>query len=302
MQELTLSASKIIMMTDCFGKYYFRYIKGLKKENIYPGTLFGKAIHKIAEEALKLKLSEDDNTIYERFKNRFDEYYLKMKVEETKSGDRTFCETRDYDEQTYIQSSNKIANTFLKFILKYFNTYWIKSIHNEKQVEGEYDLLKIEGVKLKLNGFVDLMIEGEDGYDIYDFKTTKHSSKFYCIEWDKDIQSLIYLYLLNKEYNKLGNSFSYIVLNQDEKVLFSQTKIINGSYEKMEDRFHNLTSMLTNCVYLHMNGTQDDYKPEQQKCNWCKDKKYCNRSPFKYKRIPKDVKQMLDEKEIKFDV
>jgi hypothetical protein len=125
----------------------------------------------------------------------------------------------------------------------------------------------------------------EDTYKIIDFKTTKDSNKFYFVDWIVDTQSLMYIYYALQLYEKLPESFSYMVFNHEQKTLFFKETFL----EKKKNMFKGLTYQLEDVRDYTLNPNLSLANPAQQKCYWCEYKEECDK---KYKT---SLKSMLEK-------
>ena len=113
---ISISASKIkLAFEDCYGKYYFRYIKKIKTEEIvWPGTVLGEIIHKYIENSIDaintgIDLIDFKETI--NFEKTFSEYLANYK-----KNNKLFKYSRDTNKKDFIVKGQKYSELFVKFI------------------------------------------------------------------------------------------------------------------------------------------------------------------------------------------
>lgn len=292
-EKIRFSASKMgLLLNDCFGKYYYKYVLKLPVgEVIWPGTVLGLLNHKFLEIAIKLRKKKWDNKqILELFRGKFEKIFYKIILRE-KNRNRIFRQSRDYsfDQRRYLRNKEKLTLKFVSFVLKYFSDF--DNVECEKKITIKYE----EGIEL--TGFIDLILFYGDRYIIVDFKTTKDSNNFYFVNWEKDLQSLIYVYL-NAETRKLmPDSCNYLVFNHEEKAIFIKTYLIED-YD-----FSHLHGAIAKSCKLHENGTNKSFNPSKDRCKWCDYGRWCikSKNKFKYKRMPKKLRAVLDEYGVEYE-
>jgi len=263
MADLSLSASKLKLIDDCFGKYYFKYIEKVNVPQVlWPGTLRGSVLHAILEESVKMKLDRIDNDlILQSVKGKFKKYFLEGKADKSKG---KFTKTRTYNEPDYLEQGEKSAINFTRFVINYFHN--IKFAFPELTIEKEYEY--VPGIILK--GIIDLPIITEfDKLRIIDFKTTSDSEKWYFVYFPEDIQKLSYFYLGLQHFKKFAEGFDYLIYNIDEKNIFFQS--INYPEEPFDKEkfFKPLTERIEVVKYLHFNPNEKYYNPSKNSCKWC---------------------------------
>lgn len=259
-RKYQISNSKLSTLKDCFGKYFYNYIE--KKEvqkKVFPQTIFGLSLHKILEDALTAKKNgSDEKLILKACKNALPDYFNEFLEEKEKQGFK-FIKTREYDSN-FITKAEKISISFVKFIFNYF-----KEVHDFK---SEVEIRTSWNDKYDLMGIADLIVwDNEKDYRIIDFKTTGDIHKFYFVDWEKDMQSLMYSFILNKEKKDYPKSFEYIVLNKNEKII-----LINSvkNVEKFNStHFEYLDSSIAELIEKHKNPSVEFYSPSPEKCKYC---------------------------------
>lgn len=287
MEDITFSASRIKLAHDCFGKYYFRYMKRIKVPQIlWPGTVFGLVTHRILEETLLAKKAgSDDKKIIEGNKGLFEKYFNEILNE--KKDTQKFKKSRDYamNPNAFLNKGEKGVVSLTKFILKYFDGY--KEVYPEEAMKERY----VFSDNIILNGVADLPIEiSDDNFRIVDFKTTKDSNNFYFVHWDTDVQSKFYFYLAWKKFGKFPDGFDYLVFNHVTKNIFlnSVTAIEKPTTEKeFSSFFAPLTYQINEVVRMHKDPKTEYYNPEAIKCGWCEYSDWCekSKSPKRKKKL-----------------
>jgi len=274
--DITLSASKINLFFECPRKYFFRYLLIWDKEkyNIqpasWPGSGFGEAIHAVLEFISINILVKEPKIILQEIDGKFKEYYDRW----LNNNRETFRENRGYSYKKFIEKGEKYALMFSKFFIAYFNDF--KDLKPEHEFKIKYDYSKYD---ITLNGIVDLIYFFENGYKIIDFKTTKESNKFYFTDWVVDTQSLIYFYYCLKTFKSFPSSFSYLVLNHEDKTLFFKEQYID-KVKKQEKFFQGLTYQVDEVYEFTKEPDLKLCNSSQKQCLWCEYKEVCE---LKYK-------------------
>jgi hypothetical protein len=102
--ELKFSPSRLKLSLDCLGKYYFRYVKKLSvKEKVWPGTVYGTAVHLFIEENLKEIKKKD---IKKDIKVSFLDCWNDSKAEAVSKGG-IWSLPRGYKEDVYLKEGEK---------------------------------------------------------------------------------------------------------------------------------------------------------------------------------------------------
>lgn len=271
--KLLLSASKINLFYDCPRKYFYRYLYIWPDEKIesvsWPGSGFGEAIHKTLE-FVSISLMNNEKDVLKTINGKFKEFY-DLWLENNKT---TFRASRDYVYKKFIEKGEKYALLIGKFFINYFNDY-IKILPEEKfEIPFKYSKYEVN-----LNGIIDLVYFFENGFKIIDFKTTKESNKFYFVDWIIDTQSLIYLYYSLQTYGKIPDSFSYLVLNHEEKTLFFKEQLIDN-IDNENKFFKGLTYQVNAVCKYTLNPDMNLNNANAKTCRWCEFSDICE---LKYK-------------------
>lgn len=273
-EQLTISASKINLFYDCPRKYFYRYLYIWEEDKIkqvsWPGSGFGEAIHKVLEwTAYELLNKESAKNIFKKLNGKFKEYYDLW----LENNEDTFRASKGYSYKKFIDKGEKYALLITKFFISYFDNFI--DILPEKKFEIKYKLSKYD---VNINGIIDLVYFFDNGFKIIDFKTTKESNKFYFINWKIDTQSLMYLYYCLQEYKSLPSSFSYLILNHEDRTLFFKEQLIEKQPEKKF--FKGLTSQINEVCKYTLKPDLELSNSSQKTCMWCEFKEICD---LKYK-------------------
>ena len=254
---LKFSKSRYSLQKDCLGKYYFTYIKGIRDNTMWPGTLAGTTLHLYLEENYSTINSLKDI----KSLPSFTKLYEKVKVEEITKGSN-YKRPNRFNEDQFLNNYEKFLDDIFKFLFLYLPKGDL--IFEENKSKN----LIIRDTDLEINGILDLQIVSPDGVHIIDFKSTKNNASWYFIDWEHDPQSLSYYYLL-RERNPI--SFAYTIFNVEAKTIITQNNVFHPEYE---ERF---LDILDDFVTGHENAEDvSKWKPSAQKCKWCHANKYCS--------------------------
>lgn len=274
--KIRLSASKLKMIKECFGKYFYKYIAEVKApEKTWPATIYGLVCHEILEEALiEKQAGKKEKDIYEKYSapGNFGRLYLE-KIASEKAIGRKLGHPRFYNEDDFIEAGEKSIKVFLKFVLGYFKEFHKLMPEEELASDWEWD------DEITLGGIADLpMFLTELILRIIDFKTTQHSENFYFVNWFEDIQSLMYIYMSWKKFNIFPQGFDYLVFNWKENNIFLNSithATPPDSPEKIKEFFKGLHEILVSAKLMHRNPKKSYYFPTPEKCKWCDFKNIC---------------------------
>ena len=266
-----LSKSKIDLFYDCCWKYFFRYLTNYPvTPTVWPATLFGETIHEILEFVVaSMKSQQTQSFIIKSIKPMFKEIFDRKLVEKQDN----FRKSRAYKYDIMLEDGEKYAKLLAMFVVGYFKDFY--DIHSEVS----FDLQIFPNIRF--TGFADLVVfDSEDSYSIIDFKTTKDSYKYYVIDWKRDLQSNIYLYLGKNMFNNMyAKKFGYLVMNyQDDQLFLKSNKIKENQLEDV----HYITLLknyATPILDFHINFREAKYKNSNcgnhNKCYWCAYKDLC---------------------------
>lgn len=253
---LKFSKSRYSTQKDCLGKYYFTYIKGIRDNTLWPGTLAGTTLHLYLEENYPSITSLKDI----RTLPSFTKLYEKVKTEEITAGSN-YKRPHKFNEDQFLNLYEKFLDDIFRFLFLYLPKGDLLFEENRS------DRLVVSEVELEINGIIDLQVVSPDGVHIVDFKSTKNNANWYFLDWEHDPQSLSYYYLL-RERNPL--SFAYTIFNVEAKTIITQNNVFHPEYE---ERFLNI---LHDFVIGHQHAEDKSlWKPTVQKCKWCHANRYC---------------------------
>lgn len=272
---ISISASKIkVAFEDCFGKYYHQHVLKEKTEQvIWPGTSLGEIIHKYIENSIN---AIQNNITYKDFKQTinfeqtFQEYLVQYKKDK-----KLFKYSRDTNKKQFVLKGQKYSELFVKFIYGY--------IALEQQdtklfiPEHKIELFDEAGKK---SGIIDLLkISHDDIYKVIDFKTTKDWNKWFYLDWENDIQSMMYFYLIKEKYQTYVKEYDYMILDHDKRALFFKSNTY--TQEEIEKAIEKIKKLINLLLSLHKDPEKELakklYRPEKTKCYFCDFKDNCKR-------------------------
>lgn len=268
---LKIDASRLNNFIKCPREYFYVYHTDLPdKRTIWPGTVFGKAIHQVVETML---LDANNKTLKPNYKGLFANIYFAMIADAKEK--KLWKENRFYDEEEMIKLGDKYANLICQFILNYLITDKTINILAEQRFEVPWEFDE----RFFAVGLADIILFYENAKaNIYDVKTTSFNETYYCMDWDRNIQSKMYEYFLYKTHNIIPDAFGFLVVNKNEKTLFLKNKIIDKEeFLQIEKYFSYITETARNLdTFIH---NREKFKMtdfyEYNKCKWCGYKKIC---------------------------
>lgn len=233
---IKVDASKINLFNTCPFKFYLRYYSNLEvKDTTWPNTVFGTSVHKVVERAFKsFNNGVDLQIVLDSIDFEKDFLYYKEKA------GKSFRESRYYDEEEFIKLGKKYSAAIVKFIYNHFDTAKVYIIKPEIKFTCKFSFVD----DIECVGKLDSLIQYNSGlYDIYDLKTTSKNEQYLFVNWDEAIQDLMYEYLTFMDYKQFANSFNFLVINKDEKMIFLKSKIITSpeTEEELREYFSPLT-------------------------------------------------------------
>jgi ATP-dependent exoDNAse (exonuclease V) beta subunit len=150
MPHISFSALKI--WKECAFKYKLNYIDEKKKFLGNEYTVFGTALH----EACERKVLDNSLDEVQIFKDKFTEELKKLPPE-------VVIEQKILDDM--MAQGTKLSSLALDALRSYFGAF--KVVNAEEEL-----LLPLEGTEFQFKGYVDLILQTEDGkYHIIDWKT-----------------------------------------------------------------------------------------------------------------------------------
>jgi len=272
-EKINISYSKINLYKDCPGKYYFRYLTDLDiRQTIWPGNVYGQALHSVVEDAIEMRNNNIKNEdIIKNISDNFSKHFFEE--QQSAIDKKLWKKNRDYNETKVLRYGKKLSISTVEFILKYFNEYDIQS-------EVEYSFTWDYDTNIQLNGFIDLEFKKEPIVFIGDLKTTKDSNNFYFVDWDNNIQKIVYDYFMYKQYNILPSGFAYIIINTEERTLL--LKDYMNLETNLDKHFKVLNSYIKVLKKFALKPKLDMCTPDEIKCKWCEYNDYC---PHKYESL-----------------
>lgn len=258
MEEIKFSKSRYSLMKECLGKYFFQYIEKKKvPDTLWPGTIYGTALHLYIENFLKEIKNKNDIKRLPKFSETF---FLEKKRALQEDPLLQYKIPRGFMEVLFVEDANKWSKKVMEFLLLFLPS-------GEKVLEEEMnETIEIGEDKIHLTGVVDLQILGEKNY-IFDFKNTKKPQGYYFVQWDRDPQSLSYLYMLRKGVP----SFSYLVFDIENGMILSQGRPQYNSNDKEA-----LFLLFEDFLSLHRASSREDlWTQNPDTCRWCKFKEIC---------------------------
>lgn len=272
----SLSQSQINSYETCKLKYMFRYFTNIGDiETTWPGTLFGKVQHAILEDLLNsINAGErDEMTLVRSVKGQFEDRYNDMR----KAAGKKFKLSRDYNEEDYLSDGDKYSRILASFINKFIPLNFHKLL-------SEFKIYVPYNERLRMTGITDVtLFTDENHYEIFDLKVTIDSSKYYFVDWDYEIQSILYEHLTNHQFGFPMELFTFIVLNRHERALFlkQQYKILDDE-DRKKQKFEDLFKEVAEIDEFIFNLPKDNLKAlkcnKYDQCKWCNYKKeYCDK-------------------------
>lgn len=290
-EKVKLSYSKLNIFQQCPKQYYYRYLRKdiTEKPTVWPGNVTGRILHSAMENAINEKNKNvDDKIIIFNIKGKFQEMY-EVEVKKCKKDYKTSKEIRS-DKDKFFRNNDRLMTSLVKFILSYFyNEDNIKVIPEEEYVvEWKWD------PEIKLNGFLDVRLQSEEytTQRIFDLKVTKESENFYFVDWDNMLQKLVYEYFIFMKYGVIPHSFTYLVLNREEKTLFFKEKFRTHDLFNIKEYFSKLHIRLQELKEYTLNPDITLVNPEEVACRWCIYSRYCeDKFQGKYIKLMKNKKR-----------
>lgn len=277
--DIFFSVSRYGLQKDCLGKYYFKYIKNIETPFIvWPGTLFGTVVHSVIENIIE-KYKSDDSfregiTNYKNGELKKSPATLiaeKMFVDEYESQmikeKKRFRKSRDYDKEGTIKSGKKWVPKIIDFMIKVVG---FDEVESEMKITSDVDKHN-----MRITSYLDIVKKEDGKVTIFDMKNTKYPQKFFFKDWSNDIQSNVYIALLNKEKNIQVNKFGYLVFSIEDSMMFC-----NGIEHSGIEHINTATELVNRITdeFVENHGKADDtslWSPEEQKCKWCEFSKAC---------------------------
>jgi len=116
-------------------------------------------------------------------------------------------------------------------------------------------------------------------YSIYDLKVTQYGYTYYFVDWDYELQNVLYEYLSFQELGYAWNGFAFVVVDRTEKTLFVKPYFHNEKNDQRFNEMHVQINRLKRFVFADkkkMNWSAvKKFSYEYEKCKWCPYKKHC---------------------------
>lgn len=273
MEPIKISASKLSLADECFGKYYYRYIEKPDIKSVcWPGTIQGTVNHLLLEESLHLRKKgvSITNILYtslEKFESEVQKEYDKRRETEI------LKYPRNYNYEDFIRAGKTYIAEFIRYTLKEVPE------NAEFQTEAEISV-ELKNPDVLVRGFIDLMYrDSSDDIHILDYKNTNEIQKWRDMDWSQDIQSKLYILMAYKKYGKLPKTFSYLVLDK------KWTKVNQFTFNVKSDFLQNngfgyIEKKIHDLVKNSLFHNTDLFTPTDDKCRWCDYKKICPKSIY----------------------
>jgi len=259
-EKLKFSKSRYGSQKSCLGQYYYQYIEKREVPTIlWPGTLIGTATHLFIEENFNSIVKEKDI----KKLPPFEEIFNKCKRQEVSNPKVTYRTPKNFNESEMLKFNNSWIKEIIRFLFLYLPS-------GEKIFEEDVEeSIIIDDIEINVKGIIDLQVKDETNFWIFDFKTTKKPNSWMFVHWDKDPQSLSYLWLKRKN-NPLG--FNYLIFDWENKMIFSN----NIGQQEDKNVQTNLEWILKDFIKNHYNSLENkNWNPSEESCKWCPFKVLC---------------------------
>jgi ATP-dependent exoDNAse (exonuclease V) beta subunit len=267
---IIISQSRLNKARECFAQYYFQEIEEIKiPDTIWPGTLLGLIIHKMAEEAIFMKLKGiNEREIMKHISTTFRHYFDQEYDRATKEKGGVFKASKGYSEYIFMERGSEMALNLIRNLLVDLRQIPYTNLYPEKNISVQYK------ENILLDGTLDLVVDLPEWIEIIDYKTTAKMEKFTEKDPRTDFQSIMYTRFAEDLYKKPVKSFTYYVQHS------KSTDFIKVPFKRTIQNFAFIERTLTE----HMQKVQDgrngnlEYSPSEDNCRFCKfKKKVCNR-------------------------
>ncbi len=218
-RKITWSSSRLKIFLECKRKYYYKYIKGIKKteeEDTNDGTI----LHKLFELIFETSNSYIDESEFAKVINQTLEKLLNSESAEIK-----------YKKLLW----QKDLQSFIRNQIKHFKDDW-RVVEREINVNGE-----ING--LNFTGKIDRIDQNSMETFVLDYKSGAISNKIKNLESEDDFQMSVYYYLLKSKYQNL--TFGFLPIFNKEKIVggkIEEVKALEEKNEQLNDKLEILKS------------------------------------------------------------
>lgn len=273
MEPIKISASKISIAEECFGKYYYRYIEKPDIKNVcWPGTVQGTVNHLLLEEALHLrkKGASSDVIIFQSLEKFESE--IQKEFEARKQTD-ILKYPRNYNYEEFIKHGKEIISEYIR--------YTLNLVPKGLEFETEFKIEEtIPDLGVILNGYIDLIYwDNSDNIHIIDYKNTADITKWRNYNWESDIQAKMYILMVYKKYGRLPKTFSYLVIDK------KWTKVSKFEYIVKSDFIQNngfgfIEKKIKDLVKNTLFHNTSLFTPSEELCKWCDYRTICPKSYY----------------------
>lgn len=267
---LQLSKSRIDLFQQCFFKYYFRYVKKIDvAQTIWPGTFLGEIVHESLEHYFLEKLKFSSKKQMKEYAKEFFSKRFKEKIKEAENNPKKiFRKPNGFNKKQFIIDGEKTIIKFLLFVNSYFKG--LKFI-SELQIDAQWDKDTF------FTGIIDLVVyDNNDNYFLFDFKSTKESNKFLFIDWNNDIQSLMYKYLSYKYFGYYLKSFGYLVVPYQDNYLFLKETTVSD-IEKDKQLVTQSLQPIIDDIKLKSANPKPEFASPNFFCKFCEYNQQCSK-------------------------
>jgi CRISPR/Cas system-associated exonuclease Cas4 (RecB family) len=246
-KKITWSSSRLKIFLECKRKYYYQYIKRIKKteEDINDGTILHKLFETIFE---KTNLYVNENEFAKVINQTLDKL-LNSELVEVK-----------YKKLLW----QKDLESFIRNQIKHFKYDW-RVVEREINVSGE-----ING--LNFTGKIDRIDQNSMETLVLDYKSGMINNKIKNLESEDDFQMSIYYYLLKSKYQNL--SFGFLPIFNKEKIVGGLIEEVKSLEEKNEYLNANL-EILKSTSHFSASKCED-----LKKCKYCHYTLICGRGEY----------------------
>lgn len=232
---------------------------------MWPGTIFGWAMHEILEKAILMKRVGESVQKIKSELLHFPELYDKVREEKGEEEGFVYKETRNSYRELAVEKGVRLAPIFLAYVLGRFlpDNEYFPEFGMEVVADFDEDII--------LRGTTDLLIKSADGrYFIVDFKTSK-LTKWFFVDWEKDLQSQMYTTALT-QMGQEPESFEYLVLQHSMGIILSHKAQLKKSWLRY------LRKEIKEYKKRHLNPQWEYFSPGSFKCTWCEYSRVCPKS------------------------
>lgn len=221
-KRIEVSQTYLNKGNECVGQQFYHVLATMglltaPKENIWPGTIFGTAFHRLMEDIVPMRITENSSTrqlqLYAREK-----ILLYYEQDRQKRASNPNYELKEPTSETSFKSDQVPTigvEATTNFIPVFIDTYlkdksdYPESFVSEMEIGVEWDDL------IYLRGTIDLVFKYVDRSRLLDFKTSKVPEKFVKTTKGEfeDPQSGVYSYLYHSKTSNECESFDYLILN-----------------------------------------------------------------------------------------